>query len=188
MGKQSGRRQARRKAFELLFELEQHPGLHARAILERTFGDPDVLEVYATDEDSDGYVTIPANSVEDEPATLAPQAEGTATFVRELVLAVDEHHKAIDTELSKYPEDWSFERIGQAERILLRLAVAEMVYLGTSYKVVIDEVLDIAKLYAQEDATRFINGILGAVVRNLDVLRQTANAANPRHNSADGGT
>ena len=59
------------------------------------------------------------------------------------------------------------------ERCLLRLAVAEMVYLGTSYKVVIDEILDIGKMYVQEDATRFINGILGSVVRNLAVLRGT---------------
>ncbi|MDQ3022768.1 MAG: transcription antitermination factor NusB [bacterium] len=170
----SSRRLARRKAFELLFELQQHPGLSATRILERSFDDPDVLEVYCIDEDSDGYVVLPAQVGDDDiPTMLAPQAQPTRTFVCELVNAVVTHEKQIDAELSKYPEDWSYERIGTSERILLQLAVAEMVYLGTSYKVVIDEILDIAKLYAQEDATRFINGILGAVVRNLPALKQS---------------
>ena len=172
----SSRRLARRKAFELLFELEQHPGLDAPRILERSFSDPDVLAVYAQDEDADGYVVVPVRVSPEGAITVAPQAEGIRHFVSELVTAVITHTKAIDAELSKYPEDWSYDRIGQAERILLQLAVAEMVYLGTSYKVVIDEILDIGKLYAQEDATRFINGILGAVVRNLPALRQSTSS------------
>jgi N utilization substance protein B len=49
-----------------------------------------------------------------------------------------------------------------------------MVYLGTSYKVVIDEALDLAKMYAQDDARRFINGILGAVMKNLEQLKADA--------------
>jgi transcription antitermination factor NusB len=170
----SSRRQARRKAFELLFELQQHPGLDAPRILARTFTDPDVLAVYSVDEDGDGYIVLPVQQLEDGAVLrLAPSAEGIRHFVTELVTTVSEHTAQIDAELSKYPEDWSYERIGTAERILLQLAVAEMVFLGTSYKVVIDEVLDISKLYAQEDATRFINGILGAVVRNLPALRQS---------------
>jgi N utilization substance protein B len=169
----SSRRLARRKAFELLFELQQHPGLNTARILERSFADPDVLEVYSTDEDGDGYVVVPIRISDEGAVTVSPQAEGIRHFVCELVTAVTTHTQQIDTELSKYPEDWSYERIGTAERILLQLAVAEMVFLGTSYKVVIDEILDIAKLYAQEDATRFINGILGAVVRNLPALRQS---------------
>jgi len=169
----SSRRLARRKAFELLFELEQHPGLDAPHILARSFSDPDVLAVYSQDEDADGYVVIPIRVTPEGAITVAPQAEGIQHFVSELVTAVTTHTQQIDAELTKYPEDWSYDRIGRAERILLQPAVAEMVFLGTSYKVVIDEILDIAKLYAQEDATRFINGILGAVVRNLPALKQS---------------
>ena len=46
-----------------------------------------------------------------------------------------------------------------------------MVYLGTSYKVVINEALDLTKMYAQDEAGKFINGILGAVVDDLDEIR-----------------
>lgn len=160
-GKNFTRRQSRRKAFELLFELEQHPGLDAPAILSRTFEHPDVVEVYSTDEDEEGYV---AGVFDDS----------SRRFVSELVAAVKTHQAALDSELAKYPHDWSYDRIGVPERVLLRLALAEMIYLGTSYKVVIDEALDMAKLYAQDDARRFINGILGAVMQHLDELKLTA--------------
>lgn len=160
-GKGVSRRQSRRKAFELLFELEQHPGLTPQGILRRTFEDAEVLELYAQDEDGDGYVA-------------GPFTDGSRLFVTELVLAAKGHEQELDAELTKYPHEWSYERIGVPERVLLRLAVAEMVYLGTSYKVVINEALDLSKLYGQEEARRFINGILGAVVRNLETLRGAA--------------
>jgi transcription antitermination protein NusB len=160
-GKSFTRRQSRRKAFELLFELEQHPGLDAPAILARSFEQPDIVEVYSIDEDEEGYVA----GVFDD---------ASRRFVCELVQAVKAHQSALDSELAKYPHDWSYDRIGVPERVLLRLALAEMIYLGTSYKVVIDEALDMAKLYAQDDARRFINGILGAVMQHLDELKSTA--------------
>jgi transcription antitermination protein NusB len=163
-GKSFSRRQSRRKAFELLFELEQHPGLTAEAILKRSFEQPDVIEVYSTDDDAEGYVS----------GILDAQSR---RFVEELVSATKLNEQKLDTELAKYPHDWSYDRIGVPERVLLRLALAEMVYLGTSYKVVIDEALDMAKMYAQEDARRFINGILGAVMLHLDELKAAAREA-----------
>lgn len=160
-GKAFTRRQSRRKAFELLFELEQHPGLDALSILARTFEHPDVVLVYSTDEDDEGYVA----------GVFDP---GSQLFVTELVHAAKDHEHFLDAELAKYPHDWSYDRIGVPERVLLRLAVAEMIFLGTSHKVVIDEALDMAKLYAQDDARRFINGILGAVMKNIEQLRADA--------------
>lgn len=155
------RRQSRRKAFELLFELNYRPDLCAETILHRTFEDADVQDLNLIDEDNDGYV---AGVLDD----------GASLFIKELVHAVKDHEDKLDHELEQYPHDWSYDRIGVAERVLLQLALAEMVYLGTSYKVVINETLDMAKLYAQEEARRFINGILGAAVRNLDEIRTRA--------------
>src|SRR5437868_2641254 len=114
----SSRRLARRKAFELLFELQQHPGMDASKVLARSFGDPDVLEVYSEDEDADGYVVVPVRRTPEGAISVAPQAEGIRHFVSELVMAVTTYTKQIDDELSKYPEDWSYDRIGTAERIL----------------------------------------------------------------------
>jgi transcription antitermination factor NusB len=170
---ESARHRARRKAFELLFELEQHPGLSAGAALARTFGDPDVLETYCLDEDSEGYALVPATPAQGDRYELAGHAKPMQRFVTELVEAVCRHQRQIDAELSRYPEDWSYERIGLAERILLRLAVAEMAFIGTGHKVVINETLELAKDYCQEEAVPFINGILGGVVANLARLRES---------------
>jgi len=159
-GKSVSRRQSRRKAFELLFELELRDDLSPAQILERTFTQADVQELCSKDEDEDGYVTGPLNA-------------SAQLFITELVQAVTGHQDVLDYELGKYPRDWSYDRIGVPERVLLRLALAEMVFLGTSYKVVINEALDLAKMYAQEEASRFINGILGAAVKNLDSLKAT---------------
>jgi N utilization substance protein B len=73
----------------------------------------------------------------------------------------------LDRMLASYPHDWSYERIGTTERALLRLALAEILFLGTAHKVVINEVLDLAKLYSQPESVKFINGILGAAVAEL---------------------
>lgn len=177
---EGGRRNARRKAFELLFELEQHPGLAVQKILERSFSDPDVLAAYNSDEDEDGYVVVEAGP--DKPGgAMRPLARTRKLqqFVTELVQAAKQHEAEIDAELAKHPHDWSFDRIGTAERVLMRLAVAEMAYLGTAHKVVINEVLDLAKQYAQDDAVKFINGILGAVVRNLPQLGESSKSRPP---------
>lgn len=170
---QSARHRARRKAFELLFELEQHPGLTPGGALVRTFADPDVLATYAVDEDSEGYALVPAQALPGDGFVLARQAEPMRRFVSELIEAVTLHRLAIDAELARYPEDWSFERIGLAERILLRLAVAEIAFIGTAYKVVINEILELAKDYCQDEAVPFINGILGGVVQNIERLRES---------------
>lgn len=158
-GKTLSRRQSRRKAFELLFELEQHPLENPCTILERTFTDKQVTEMYLSDEDSEGFVS-------------GVYSDSCMLFIRELVEAATTHRDSLDEELMKYPHDWSFERIGVPERILLRLAVAEMVFLGTSYKVVINEALDLTKMYAQDEASKFINGILGAIVNDLEGIRK----------------
>jgi N utilization substance protein B len=160
-GKSLSRRQSRRKAFELLFELAHRPNLTAEQILARTFTDEEVHELFLEDDDGDGYVTGPFDA-------------GARRFIGELVHAVKDHEDTLDAELAQYPHEWSYERIGVTERVLLKLSLAEMVYLGTSYKVVINETLDLAKLYAQEEARRFINGILGAAVQNLAELQARA--------------
>lgn len=165
-GKAIGRRKSRRKAFELLFELEQHPSETPESILERTFNNPEVWDLYTTDEDHEGYV-------------ISNYDDASERFIRELVLAVTSHMVDLDCELEKHPHDWSFERIGLPERVLLRLAVAEMVYLGTSYKVVINEALDLTKMYATDEARKFINGILGAVVKNLPSLQSARGENKP---------
>ncbi len=151
------RRECRRKAFELLFELEQHPGLAGTAALTRSF-EAEIASNYATDADAEGYVAGIADA-------------DAQRFIEELVMAVDGHRAALDQELMRYPHAWSYDRIGLVERVLLRMALAEIAVMGTAEKVVINEGVELAKMYADEEAAKFINGILGSVVTNIDRIK-----------------
>jgi N utilization substance protein B len=141
------RRDSRRKAFELLFELEQHPGTSAASLLERSF-DPELAALYAVDEDAEGYAAGLADAAAED-------------YIRE----------ALDAELAKYPHDWSYDRIGIVERVLLRLTLAEIACVGTADKVAINEAIELAKQYADDEAARFVNGILGSAVANINHLK-----------------
>ncbi len=67
-------------------------------------------------------------------------------------------------------DNWSLNRISKINLSLIKLAIYEMIYKALPYKVAINEVVELAKKYADESAPVFINGILASVVKekNLD--------------------
>lgn len=62
-------------------------------------------------------------------------------------------------------DNWSLNRISKINLSLIKLAIYEMVYKELPYKVAINEVVELAKKYADESAPVFINGILASVVK-----------------------
>lgn len=73
----------------------------------------------------------------------------------------------IDAKLSEYAVDWTVERMPATDRNILRIAAYEMLYAEEKIVpgVAINEAVEIAKLYGSEEAPRFINGVLGKMVR-----------------------
>ena len=67
-------------------------------------------------------------------------------------------------------DNWSLNRISKINLSLIKLAIYEMIYKALPYKVAINEVVELAKKYADESAPVFINGILASIVKekNLD--------------------
>lgn len=61
--------------------------------------------------------------------------------------------------------DWKLERISKVNISLLKLAIYEMLYKQVPYKVVINEVVELAKKYGEETSSSFINGVLATVVK-----------------------
>ena len=66
-------------------------------------------------------------------------------------------------------DNWSLNRISKINLSLIKLAIYEMVYKGLPYKVAINEVVELAKKYADESAPVFINGILASVVKEKNL-------------------
>lgn len=75
---------------------------------------------------------------------------------------------AIDGYIADAARNWRLERLAVIDRLLLRLAVHELLdYPGTPPRVVIDEAIELARLYSGEDAAKFVNGVLDGVFTRL---------------------
>ena len=61
--------------------------------------------------------------------------------------------------------DWKLERLSKVNITLLNLAIYEMIYKKIPYKVVINEVVELAKMYGEDTSSSFVNGVLATVVR-----------------------
>lgn len=64
-------------------------------------------------------------------------------------------------------QDWKIERISKINLSLLKLAIYEIKYKDIPYKVEINEVVELAKTYGEETSSKFINGALAKVVKEL---------------------
>lgn len=73
----------------------------------------------------------------------------------------------IDQQLVAGLVDWQLHRIPRIDRDILRIAVAEMLFLDVPQKVAINEAIEMAKRYSDDDSFRFINGVLRRVTDNL---------------------
>jgi len=97
-------------------------------------------------------------------------AKGEA-FARRLVEGVVEHRQKLDTLISDIATDWPLEQVAVVDRNILRIAIYEItVDRQTPVKVVINEAVELAKLFATDSSRRFVNGVLGALVSSRDQI------------------
>ena len=88
-------------------------------------------------------------------------------FVADLVRGAVEHVAEVDEQISKHAEHWRIERMPAVDRNVLRLAVYEMTYGGTPAPVSIDEALELARKFSNEESVQFVNGVLDAIHRAM---------------------
>src|SRR3954468_15339376 len=89
-------------------------------------------------------------------------------FVASLVSGTVQHVTEVDALISRHAEHWRMERMPAVDRNILRLAVYEMVHGGTPAAVTIDEALELARKFSNEESVQFVNGVLDAVHRDLE--------------------
>ena len=82
------------------------------------------------------------------------------TYSLELLTTVSRQRTEIDELLSSTLKEWQLNRVPRIDRDILRIAVAEIWFLGVPDKVAINEAVELAKRYSDEDGRRFINGVL----------------------------
>lgn len=90
----------------------------------------------------------------------------TKDWTKSLSLNVWEKRDELDALIQKYAIDWDISRINPIDKNILRLAFYELIYSDLHKNMVLNEAIEIAKKYSDDDAPRFINGILGAYVED----------------------
>jgi N utilization substance protein B len=98
-------------------------------------------------------------------------------YTLELIGTVRRRQEEIDQKLEEVLLDWKLNRLPRIDRDILRLAVAEMLFLEIPYKVAINEAVEIAKRYSDEAGYRFINGVLRRVTDKLKAAARQKGSA-----------
>lgn len=95
--------------------------------------------------------------------------EEAAEFSARLVLVVAEHRQEIDQLAGQAAQNWRLDRMAVVDRNLIRLGAAQLLYLRDQVppKVAIDESIELAKRYGDQESGRFVNGVLDNIYKNL---------------------
>lgn len=97
----------------------------------------------------------------------AKAADSTREFANELFEGALKEIATLDAVITKYAENWKFERLAAIDRAILRLGIYELRLTKTPHKVVINEAVEMAKKFSSEDAGKFVNGILDAARKEI---------------------
>ncbi len=80
--------------------------------------------------------------------------------------AIADQRDELDKTLIPYLSNWRIERLGVATRLILRIAVWELINTDTDPKIVMNEAIELAKAFAEDDAYKFVNGVLDEYVKS----------------------
>lgn len=94
--------------------------------------------------------------------------DGVVAYSRILVDRTLASRDAIDATLQKHTANWDLRRMAAIDRNILRMSVAELQFCeDVPFKVVIDEAVELAKLYSTEESSRFVNGVLDSSYKSI---------------------
>lgn len=89
-------------------------------------------------------------------------------FAQELVEGVHARRPELDAWVERFALDWRVTRMAGTDRNILRLAIFELLYRpDVPPSVAVNEAVELAKVYGDADSGRFVNGVLGAVLRTV---------------------
>ncbi|HSX34571.1 MAG TPA: transcription antitermination factor NusB [Candidatus Saccharimonadales bacterium] len=90
-------------------------------------------------------------------------------FIERLVRGVDTHVAELDAELQPVAPEWPIDQIARMDRVVLRIGLYELKYeKDVPSKVVINEAVELAKAFGSENSSKFVNGVLGTLLRQLN--------------------
>ncbi|MBR1802826.1 MAG: transcription antitermination factor NusB [Clostridia bacterium] len=136
------RSEIRDLAFEVLYSLE-------------------IQKVPSTEQEEQIDLFIQTEEIQDETAK---------KYIKDVIQGITKNETEIVETISKnLKEKWEIGRISKINLALLKLATYEIIYAELPYKVVINEAVELAKKYGDENSPSFVNGILANIVKQAGV-------------------
>lgn len=90
-------------------------------------------------------------------------------FLETIVKGTATNQQEIDENIKRHLHNWTLERIGNVDRAILRLAVYEMFYMDDiPLNVTINEAIELAKTFGDENSPKFINGVLSHIKIDIE--------------------
>lgn len=150
------RRTAREVAVQSLYHMEMNDVTSAAAI-----------EMVITEgNDDDPHTSVQTNAVQKD-------------FIHRLVEGTWQKRTAIDELLVEYLKGWKMDRLSRVDLQILRIAAFEMFYEQESPpKVIVNEAIDLAKHFGTEDSGKFVNGVLGKMIKEIEGIKNKIADAN----------
>jgi len=143
-GPQTPRRKARRRAFQVLYGFEFEPPVNDRALAKAVAEAP-------------------------EDPGVAESSEAGKPYVMELVSGVWNGRDELDALVQQHSQNWKLARIAKVELTILRLALYEILHVDDiPLRVALNEAVELAKEFGDENSPGFVNGILDAVAKAVD--------------------
>ena len=138
------RRQAREVALKALFQLDLNHG--------------------ENDEQAEAYEMLAFDAAIEESPKLS---ENDREYAKRIVQGTRSNLEKVDSLIGQFSHDWKVERMAAIDRNIARIAAYEMKFSEEKLtpNIAINEAVELAKQYGTDDSARFVNGILGAMVR-----------------------
>lgn len=91
-------------------------------------------------------------------------------YISNIINGTSQENEKIESIISEnIKQDWNINRISKVDLTLLKLGIFEIIYSKLPYKVVINEVVELAKRYGDDNSKSFVNGVLASVVKKSDI-------------------
>ena len=87
-------------------------------------------------------------------------------FVKDVVYGVITKKVELDSIANKYLNKWTIDRLGNTDQAIIRMAIYELIYTKTPGVVVINEAIELAKSYSDDDVKNMINGVLDKIYKD----------------------
>lgn len=138
---------------EVLVKKGGHPNRRARAAV--------LGALYALDKDAAPLTFIEEDAIRRYGLT---EESGQVAFYRALLHAVVDTRLFLDGELQSVLANWELPRVAEVERLLLRMGAAEMTLIRQlDLPIIINETVELAKMYGEANSGKFVNGVLDAL-------------------------